>query len=74
MKKAKCPKCGKVYKMGYNGVVEGCDKCLGIQRDRTGMAWRPDETEVALVSASLSEEEQADPKNWRVVKRADAFR
>jgi hypothetical protein len=45
MKIAKCPKCGKFYNMGINGVVGGCDICLGIQRDANGYAWNQDETE-----------------------------
>lgn len=40
---ATCPKCHKKYRLGYNGVLEGCDKCLKIQRDRFGHAWFPGE-------------------------------
>jgi hypothetical protein len=43
MKKVTCPKCNKKYNLGYNGVVSGCDKCLGIQRDKQGHAWYPGE-------------------------------
>jgi hypothetical protein len=28
----KCPKCKKEYRLGYEGVCNGCDKCLGIER------------------------------------------
>ena len=43
MKKVTCPKCKKQYNLGYNGVGEGCDKCLGIERDKEGRAWYPGE-------------------------------
>ena len=29
--------------MGWNGTVDGCDKCLGIVRDSDGHAWYPGE-------------------------------
>lgn len=41
MTKKVCPHCKKKYNLGYNGVVEGCDKCLGIKRDKQGYAWFP---------------------------------
>lgn len=44
-KVATCPKCGQPYEMGYNGVVDGCDACMGVQRDPNGYAWYPGETE-----------------------------
>jgi hypothetical protein len=40
-----CQKCGKSYFLGYTGVVDGCDKCMGIQRDKGDFAWYPDENE-----------------------------
>ena len=40
---AKCPKCHQGYVMGWNGTVDGCDKCLGIVRDSNGHAWEPGE-------------------------------
>jgi len=45
MKKTICPKCGNEYQMGRDGATDGCDKCLGIERDREGFAWLPEETE-----------------------------
>jgi hypothetical protein len=41
MKKSTCPKCKKLYNMGHTGVAEGCDKCIGIKRDKHGYAWYP---------------------------------
>jgi pyruvate/2-oxoacid:ferredoxin oxidoreductase beta subunit len=32
-----CPGCGETYIIGKTGVVEGCDDCLNIERDRAGM-------------------------------------
>lgn len=40
---ATCPKCGRVYLLGKTGVGDGCDRCMGIVRDRRGWAWGPDE-------------------------------
>lgn len=40
---ATCPKCGKGYRMGYNGITDGCDKCLDIKRDKQGHFWLPRE-------------------------------
>lgn len=40
-----CPQCKREYRLGYDGVTDGCDRCQGIQRDRDGHAWRNDETE-----------------------------
>lgn len=39
----KCKKCGKVFVMGVNGTVNGCDECQGIVRDKSGYFWLPDE-------------------------------
>jgi hypothetical protein len=47
MKKLVCPKCGKEYRLGYDGIGDGCDVCLGVERisdmasDHT--AWERDE-------------------------------
>jgi hypothetical protein len=45
-----CPICGETYIVGVNGMGEpsGCDSCLGIQRDKNGYAWSPDETTMEL--------------------------
>jgi hypothetical protein len=45
MKKATCPTCKKEYSMGYDGTVDGCDKCQGIIRDGNDYAWKPGENE-----------------------------
>jgi hypothetical protein len=36
---AKCPKCKQGYVMGWNGTVDGCDRCTGTVRDSEGNAW-----------------------------------
>jgi hypothetical protein len=41
----RCKRCGKQYKLGYNGSIHGCDECLGVQRDINGEMWYPTETE-----------------------------
>lgn len=38
-----CPKCGQTFEIGYNGTVDGCDTCAGVQRDRDGYAWHKGE-------------------------------
>jgi predicted nucleic acid-binding Zn-ribbon protein len=40
----KCKKCGKIYKLGRNGIIGGCDTCLGIRREKDGTFWRREET------------------------------
>jgi len=52
MRRIRCPKCKKVYMLGYNGVAAGCDTCMGVQRDRSGDAWLPGETEHTYQSVS----------------------
>jgi hypothetical protein len=39
----KCPKCGKVCRIGVNAIKGGCDKCEGITRDKEGHFWLPSE-------------------------------
>ena len=34
-----CQICGETFEMGYNGTVDGCDKCTGVKRDKYGYAW-----------------------------------
>jgi predicted nucleic acid-binding Zn-ribbon protein len=36
-----CPKCGKLYRLGQDGVITGCDACMGVVRDGRGFAWAP---------------------------------
>lgn len=45
-----CPKCGKVYLLGFNGVAGGCDKCCQVVRDQKGWAWLPGERKGKKVS------------------------
>jgi hypothetical protein len=45
-----CPLCNQGYRMGYNGIVEGCDKCLGNVRDANGYVYGPDEKFITLKS------------------------
>jgi hypothetical protein len=47
--KKKCPKCGKTFRIGYDGIDDpvGCDVCLGVERiadfASEYSAWLPDE-------------------------------
>lgn len=45
---ATCPLCGGGYRMGHNGIVEGCDKCLNLVRDEDGFFYEPDEEYITL--------------------------
>lgn len=45
-----CQLCGKTYDMGYNGTIDGCDDCLGVQRDMRGHVWHPDDTHHVYVN------------------------
>lgn len=60
-----CPKCGFEYTLGIDGVVDGCDNCLGIQRDATGMAWLPGESMIMLEDVETGEVE--------LITREEAF-
>jgi hypothetical protein len=60
----RCRHCGKHYWLGVTGTADGCDACLGIERDRKGRAWLPDETEQVFESGDGGE---------ITVARADAF-
>lgn len=65
----KCPKCGKNFILGVNGIIGGCDKCQGIIRDSEGLPWKPgEETQTyAPITTCL------DPSTWIVVTRKQAF-
>lgn len=52
--------------MGYNGTVDGCDKCTGVKRDKNGYAWDPGERVHLYQDIETGEITK--------VKRADAFR
>jgi len=43
MKKTLCKICRKYFYMGYNGTVDGCDRCTKTVRDPDGGAWAPNE-------------------------------
>lgn len=32
-----CPYCSGTYTVGVDGVVDGCDRCIGITRNADGM-------------------------------------
>jgi len=44
--KANCNICGKSYVLGVNGIIDGCDACLGIKRDAQGNYWTPEEQQI----------------------------
>jgi len=60
-----CILCGEKYDLGYTGVREGCDSCLGIERDANGSAWYPWE-QVHIY-------EDVATGALQTVSRADAF-
>ena len=62
---ATCPKCGKGFRMGYNGTVDGCDVCTGTKRDRNGYAWSSRERVHVYQDVETGEISK--------VKRVDAF-
>ena len=69
-KKSKCPKCGQNFRMGYDGTVDGCDKCTGVERDKDGYVWGKDEqvqTRVPIATANKM-------STWFKVTRAEAFK
>jgi hypothetical protein len=47
-KTKRCKRCGKQYKLGYNGTKWGCDTCLGVKRDNFGRVWFPTENEATF--------------------------
>jgi hypothetical protein len=51
--------------MGYNGIVNNCDQCAGVQRDANGFAWLPGEMEMVLQDMQTGE--------IRTVTRSEAF-
>ena len=51
-----CKKCGKNYKLGYNGVDGGCDTCVGVRRDNDGMITFDGEVEVREPGDSLNDD------------------
>lgn len=63
---ARCQSCGRIFRMGYNGTVDGCDSCMGVERDRNGYAWGPGETEQTY--------EEVETGKTFTVKREDAFK
>jgi len=60
-----CPKCGKQYQVGVNGIVGSCDKCARVKRDRDGFAWEQCETEHTYFNLTTGENE--------IVMRNDAL-
>jgi hypothetical protein len=60
-----CPQCGRAYRLGYDGVMDGCDECQGVKRDKDGFAWHPDEKQHTYAPVDGSAE--------FVVTREEAF-
>lgn len=59
MKKQICPKCGKKFRVGYDGILRNgediCDTCAGVGRDEKGdILWPP--------SVGVGEENQEETK------------
>jgi hypothetical protein len=75
-KTLKCPRCGKLFKLGYTGArSQGadsmCDECQGIERDADGTIWLPGETSAEFVAAgapldqSCTVQRPETRKSWR---------
>jgi hypothetical protein len=65
-----CPHCGNIYTLGYNGVVGGCDNCLGVERDNHGYAWMPGESSMELIPAGAP----LDTDQLETVTREEAMK
>lgn len=71
----KCPQCGKLFKLGYNGAgtlgaATHCDDCQGIERDAHGVIWHPWENEASFIRAGAPLDDET--AQWTVT-RAEAF-
>ena len=51
----RCPRCGKQYQLGYNGIKGMCDECAGVQRDNNDFAWHPGTDSMKLFEISTGE-------------------
>ena len=49
---AKCKICKQGFVMGWNGTVDGCDKCTKTVRDSEGIAWAPGEKSQTFLDVS----------------------
>jgi predicted nucleic acid-binding Zn-ribbon protein len=69
MKNEICNKCGKQFKMGYNGTINGCDECCNIQRidlpNQPGTAYSLNEPYAMFVDATKQNLSGAIPI-WRM--------
>lgn len=59
----RCLGCGQYYRMGIDGVADGCDTCTGVQRDMYGRAWDP----------GVSEKVTIGPAGIQLERRSDVF-
>jgi hypothetical protein len=65
----KCPMCGKLYKLGYNGVKGQCDTCAGNERDAEGKFWPPGVSEATYVPVGESFDKAFVEKRPQTFKR-----
>lgn len=65
----KCPRCGKLYRLGWNGVVGSCDSCAGLERDAEGNFWEPGATSQEYVKAGDSLDNHFTVQRPPTVKR-----
>jgi NAD-dependent SIR2 family protein deacetylase len=60
--KTKCSKCENKFVMGMNGTfgkdgnIPTCDNCSGVERDKNGYIWFPDEKESTFMNVETDEE------------------
>ncbi len=70
----KCPRCGKLFKLGYNGVRNGadrmCDDCSSVKRDLIGYVWHNWETELQTIPVGAAWD---DASAVTTITRAEAF-
>lgn len=52
----KCPMCGKLYKLGYNGIRGQCDTCAGNERGSEDIIWPPGVTSQTFIPVDGGEE------------------
>jgi hypothetical protein len=55
MKTEICKLCKQEYILGFTGMIDGCDKCLGIIRDSDGYAYKPNEKFITLQDVNTGE-------------------
>lgn len=71
----KCPNCGRLFKIGYNGVrslgaASLCDPCANVERDARGLMWHKWEDSIDYIPVDVP----LDTDQVTTITRAEAFR